>query len=84
MIAYRCVCGQNLQVVDEMANRKARCPKCRTVSVVPSVGEPPTESFSPAIGAPPDDAPTVSSHHDMTIKPPEPGPRAPKRKEANS
>jgi hypothetical protein len=74
MIVYRCVCGQLLQVGDDLANCQARCPKCRAVSVVP-----PSASFSGHVLPITDVDPTVSSKHDRTIKPPETPP--PKKKE---
>jgi hypothetical protein len=82
MITYRCVCGQYLQVADELANCKARCPKCRAVTVVPPL-TPPGESICPD-ETHADGAPTVPSHHDLTIKPPEAAPPRRKEKEANS
>jgi hypothetical protein len=84
MITYRCVCGQNLQVADELANCKARCPKCRAVTVVPASAGQPGDSLCTPTELPADGAPTVSSHHDLTIKPPEAGPPRRKEKEANS
>jgi phage FluMu protein Com len=80
MITYRCVCGRYLQVADELANCKARCPKCRAVTVVPPLAQAPGESLCP----PSDGAPTVSSHHDLTIQPSESVPPRRKDKEANS
>jgi hypothetical protein len=81
MITYRCVCGQYLQVADELANCKARCPKCRAVTVVPPLAATAEESMCPPLA---DDAPTVSSNHDLTIKPPEAAPPRRKEREANS
>jgi hypothetical protein len=92
MITFQCVCGLYLQVEDELANCKVRCPKCRAVSVAPPGDSP----CPPAEKLPADAAPTVPSHHDLTIKPPaaaSPAPPAPpqphlptqrKEKEPNS
>jgi len=38
-IAFRCECGKQLQVRDELAGKKARCPGCGTVLAVPSPRE---------------------------------------------
>src|SRR4051812_46054238 len=35
MIRFLCECGQQQEVADEHAGRKARCPKCEKVNVVP-------------------------------------------------
>jgi hypothetical protein len=83
VITYRCVCGQNLQVADELANCKARCPKCRGVMVVPAAATP-GSSICPPLVAPSDGAPTVSSNHDLTITPSGAGPLRRQEKEATS
>jgi hypothetical protein len=83
MIIYRCVCGQLLQVADELANCKARCPKCRSVTIVPP-GAAPSKSICPPPAIPSDGAPTISSHHDLTIKPNETGPLRRQEKETAS
>ena len=36
MIRFGCTCGQMLQVGDELANCRARCPKCRAAMMVPA------------------------------------------------
>jgi hypothetical protein len=38
-IAFQCECGKQLQVRDELAGKKARCPGCGTVLAVPSPRE---------------------------------------------
>jgi hypothetical protein len=76
MITFHCTCGQKLQVPDELGGARVRCPICRAVAVAPPYGSLPT-GFLPA----PEGAPTVSSHHDLTIKPAEPGRQ---RKESNT
>jgi hypothetical protein len=35
MITFPCSCGQTLQVQDEFAGRKIRCPKCQAVATAP-------------------------------------------------
>ncbi len=65
MIAYRCSCGQALEVGDELGGCKARCPKCFCVLVVP-LSEPIPEA--PSLPAS-DGASTISSENDITINP---------------
>jgi len=67
MIVYKCICGQLLQVGDALANCRARCPKCRAVNTVPPLVDLPPRADSPIL----DNDPTVSSEHDLTIKPPQ-------------
>ncbi len=65
MIMFQCRCGQNLQVGDELAGCKARCPKCRAAMMVPE-----SQMMRQRIEMPPSDgAPTVSSNKDKTIPP---------------
>jgi hypothetical protein len=78
MITFRCVCGQALQVQDDLANCKARCPKCRAVMVVPPLTALEEETEVPA----PQGPPTVSFQHDLTIQPVDEGP-ARKKKDPN-
>jgi hypothetical protein len=67
MIRFGCTCGQMLQVGDELANCRARCPKCRAVLLVPAPAGMPHAPDNPAAA----EAPTVSSKHDLTINPSE-------------
>jgi Protein of unknown function (DUF1559)/Domain of unknown function (DUF4190) len=39
MIRFSCSCGQELQVPDDSAGKKARCPACQTVCTVPDASE---------------------------------------------
>lgn len=39
MITFRCACGKQLQVKDENAGKKVRCPKCKEVATVPAFEE---------------------------------------------
>ncbi len=71
MIIFQCRCGQNLQVGDELAGCKARCPKCRAAMMVPE-----SEYMRQRFEMPPSDGdPTVSSNKDKTIPPVTEGPQ---------
>lgn len=43
MIRFRCECGRQLQARDEDIGKKARCPSCRRVMLVPAVDVPPAD-----------------------------------------
>ncbi len=34
-VKFRCSCGQKLSVGDDMAGRKVRCPRCKSVQSAP-------------------------------------------------
>ena len=56
---YCSECNFSKPVKDEMAGKKARCPKCNAVNVVPELGEEP--SIEPADDYQPESAPAESS-----------------------
>jgi hypothetical protein len=35
-ISFQCACGRTLRVKDELAGRRARCPKCSSILTVPN------------------------------------------------
>jgi hypothetical protein len=60
-ITFRCSCGKTLQVKDEFASRRVKCPACSGVAVVPAArpafevveDEPPAPQSRPAVAARP-------------------------------
>lgn len=66
MIHFRCPCGQDLQVADELAERKVRCPQCKTVVKAPAASSVPEM----------EEEPTLTGAEDHTLKPQKP-PAAP-------
>lgn len=45
-IQFSCACGHNLNAPDEMAGKRAKCPKCGAVISIPLGGPPPNGNFA--------------------------------------
>ena len=58
---YCSECGFSKPVKDEMAGKKARCPKCNAVNVVPELGEEPTAEPETETGPVEEQAPAEDS-----------------------
>jgi hypothetical protein len=65
-IQFKCECGQELQVADQHAGARVRCPKCQRESTVPVRAEPVTAAPPP----PPKASPVKASREEDRDEPP--------------
>ncbi len=51
-IAATCACGKKLQVKDELAGKKVRCPNCKQPLTIPAAKPAPPKAPAPAVSSP--------------------------------
>jgi phage FluMu protein Com len=74
MIRFQCSqCGKTINAADEHAGRKAKCPACQTVLVVP--GATTAAPVQPRKEAPARTRPTPAAEEDVAVSPRKPAPR---------
>lgn len=76
-IEFKCdSCGMRIKAPDNLAGKKARCPKCQTTLSVPQAGAPPAAQPMPAAPAPPPAAPPPVPSFNFNEPDPEQDPEA--------